>query len=132
MSEFNRFFICFCTYRTIKLPAVQEQVSRRKPAPTAKTTRGRAASGRGRARTRGSLQEIKESIAANKGEPLSSDPPIINEADDDTDKTETETPKQKENVSERSKKTKQLEGVCRLQDLEELYVNPRLRLSQLI
>ena len=106
MSEFNRFFICFCTYRTIKLPAVQEQVSRRKPAPTAKTTQGRAASGRGRARTRGTLREIKESIAANKGEPLSSDPPIINEEDDDTEETETETetPKQKENVSERLKK----------------------------
>ena len=52
------------------------------------------------------MREIKESIAANKGEPLSSDPPIINEEDDDTEETETETetPKQKENVSEHLKK----------------------------
>ena len=91
------------------MPAVQHQVSRRRGAlqsqPRGKSARGRGTSARGRGGTRGMLKEIKESIVANKEEPLSSDPLVIedDETEDDKNEEEKET-QQKENAPEVTRK----------------------------
>ena len=72
------------------MPAVQHQVSLRRGAlqsqPRGKSARGCGTSARGHGGTRGMLKDIKESIAANKEEPLSSDPLVIEDDETEDDK----------------------------------------------
>ena len=96
------------------MPAVQKEVNHRKASSRGRNSRGQGISTRGRGGTRGTLKEIKESIAGNKPktEPLSSKPDVLyegetvydGETEDDTDankdKEEDKIPEQKENAPE--------------------------------
>ena len=106
--------MCLCLFRSIKLPAVQQAVSHRKAGPTSqvrgKSVRGHTQSGRGRTRmanTRGTLKEIKEAVAQNKEDPLSSDPQTIDEdvidEENNDDVKEEELKKERENKNVKKK-----------------------------